>query len=122
MFAFTNSTDRQSPTIIGAGCKLNGDINTDHAVQIHGDLLGKVQADVVVIGKGGSVNGRVVANVVFLHGNMDGPIECDVANIFSNATMSGNLYYSRLNITSNDRLECKLIHKDANKAGSKKGN
>jgi hypothetical protein len=26
--------------------------------------------------------------------------------------MSGNLYYSRLNITSNDRLECKLIHKE----------
>jgi hypothetical protein len=25
--------------------------------------------------------------------------------------MTGNLYYSHLNITSNDRLECKLIHK-----------
>ena len=113
MFAFTNSENRQSPTIIGAGCKLNGDIKTDHTVQIHGDVLGKVQADVVIIGKGGSVNGRVIANIVFLHGNMDGPIECEMANIFHHATMSGNLYYSRLNITSNDRLECKLIHKDS---------
>ena len=111
MFAFTNSKDKQSPTIVGAGCKLTGDIKTDHTVQIHGDVTGKIQADVVIIGKGGSVNGRVIANIVFLHGNMEGPIECDMANIFSNATMNGNLYYSRLNITSNDRLECKLIHR-----------
>jgi len=111
MFAFTNSENKQSPTIIGAGCRLTGDIKTDHTVQIHGEILGKIQADVVIVGKGGSVNGRIVANVVFLHGNMEGPIECESANIFSHATMTGTLYYSKLNITSNDRLECKLIHK-----------
>ena len=111
MFAFTNSENKQSPTIIGAGCKLNGDIKTDHTVQIHGDVMGKVQADVVIIGKGGSVNGKITANIIFLHGNMVGPIECEMANIFHHASMTGNLYYSRLNITNNDRLDCKLIHR-----------
>ena len=30
MQAFTNAHEKRSPTVIGAGCKLTGDIKTDH--------------------------------------------------------------------------------------------
>ena len=58
MLAFTNAKEKQSPTIIGAGCKLTGDIKTDHTVQIHGQVNGNITADTVVIGRGGRVMGR----------------------------------------------------------------
>lgn len=108
MLAFTNAKEKTSPTIIGAGCKLTGDIKTDHTVQIHGQVIGDVTADTVVIGRGGKVSGKIVANNLFLHGAMDGPAIVNIANIFNNAQMTGTLSYNTLNITGNTGLECKL--------------
>lgn len=108
MLAFTNAKEKQSPTIIGAGCKLTGDIKTDHVVQIHGHVVGNITASTVVIGRGGHVVGRVVAETLFLHGALDGPATVDTANMFSAAQMTGILSYRTLNITGNTGLECKL--------------
>ena len=116
MLAFTNAKEKQSPTVIGAGCKLNGDIKTDHTVQIHGHIVGNITADTVVIGRGGHVVGRVTADNLFLHGTLDGPATVNVANIFSAAQMTGTLAYHTLNITGNTGLECKLAkRKDKDK-------
>lgn len=108
MLAFTNATEKQSPTIIGAGCKLTGDMHTDHTVQIHGQIVGNISAETVVIGRGGHVQGEVCANNLFLHGTLEGPATVNTANVFSNAQMTGTLSYRTLNITSNTGLECKL--------------
>ena len=108
MLAFTNSKEKQSPTIIGAGCKLTGDMKTDHIVQVHGHVIGNITAETVVIGRGGRVVGRVVAENLFLHGTLDGPATVNTANVFSAAQMTGILSYRTLNITGNTGLECKL--------------
>ena len=113
MLAFTNSSEKQSPTIIGAGCKLTGDIKTDHTVQIHGEVVGNIVAETVVIGRGGRVVGEVRTPTLFLHGTLDGPAVVNTANVFNAAQMTGVLSYRTLNITSNTGLECKLtIRKD----------
>ncbi len=108
MLAFTNSLEKNSPTIIGAGCKLTGDIKTDHTVQIHGEIVGNITAEIVVIGRGGRVTGKINASALFLHGTLDGPATVNTANIFSAAQMTGTLSYRTLNITGNTGLECKL--------------
>ena len=108
MLAFTNAKEKPSPTIIGAGCKLTGDIKTDHTVQIHGNITGNVTAETVIIGRGGRVVGKITATNLFLHGSLDGPATVTTANIFSNAQMTGTLAYCTLNITGNTGLECKL--------------
>lgn len=108
MLAFTNAKEKTSPTIIGAGCKLTGDIKTDHTVQVHGHIVGNITADTVVIGRGGKVIGKVNAKTLFLHGTLEGPATVNTANVFSNAQMAGTLSYFTLNITGNTGLECKL--------------
>ena len=108
MLAFTNSTEKQSPTVIGAGCHMTGDIKTDHTVQIHGSIVGDVTATTVVIGRGGMVQGKIVADNLFLHGTLNGPAIVNNANMFSAAQMIGELTYRTLNITANTALECKL--------------
>ena len=114
MLAFTNADEKTSPTIIGAGCKLTGNIHTDHSVQIHGHVIGNIEAETVVIGRGGMVEGQIKASNLFLHGTLDGPAIVDIANVFSYAKMTGTLSYKTLNITSNTGLECKLAkRKDA---------
>lgn len=114
MLAFTNANDKQSPTIIGAGCNLKGDIKTDHIVQIHGDVHGNVTAETVIIGRGGIVTGNIHAQSIFLHGTLEGNATVNSANVFSNAKMSGTLTYRTLNITGNTGLECKLAKKKDN--------
>lgn len=108
MLAFTNADEKQSPTIIGAGCNLKGNIQTDHTVQIHGNVKGNITAGIVIIGRGGSVNGDISAETLFLHGKLQGNATVSIANIFSNAEMSGTLFYNTLNITGNTGLDCKL--------------
>ena len=111
MLAFTNAKEKQSPTIIGAGCKLTGDIKTDHTVQIHGTIVGNVTADTVIIGRGGKVTGKVVADNLFLHGTLDGPATVNTANMYSAAQMTGTLSYHTINIAGNTALECKLTRR-----------
>lgn len=108
MLAFTNAKEKQSPTIIGAGCELQGDIKTDHIVQIHGLVVGNITAETVVIGRGGRVQGQINASNLFLHGTLDGPATVNIANVFNAAQMTGTLSYRTLNITGNTGLECKL--------------
>ena len=108
MLAFTNSTEKQSPTVIGAGCQVTGNIKTDHTVQIHGTIVGNVTATTVVIGRGGIVEGAINADSLFLHGTLHGPATVNSANIFNAAQMTGELTYRTLNITANTELECKL--------------
>ena len=108
MLAFTNADEKQSPTIIGAGCTLNGDIKTDHTVQIHGTVRGDIIAETIVIGRGGNVVGNIQTKTLFLHGDLEGDATVNVANVFTNAKMKGTLFYKTLNITGNTGLECKL--------------
>jgi len=108
MLAFTNADEKKSPTIIGAGCNLKGDINTDHTVQIHGTVKGNITADTIVIGRGGAIHGDIHAQTLFLHGILDGNAVVNIANVFANAEMTGTLSYKTLNITCNTGLECKL--------------
>lgn len=115
MLAFTNADEKKSPTIVGAGCKLTGNIDTDHTVQIHGTVNGNITADTVIIGRGGNVVGNIRAQTLFLHGSLNGDATINTANVFSNAKMSGTMYYKTLNITGNTGLECKLEKRKDNK-------
>ena len=119
MLAFTNSNEKQSPTIIGAGCHLDGDIKTDHMVQIHGTVKGNITAETIVIGRGGVVIGNIHTQTLFLHGKLQGDATVNIANMFSNAQMVGTLAYKTLNVTSNTELECKLTKKRDEKRNEK---
>lgn len=108
MLAFTNADEKQSPTVVGAGCHIKGNIETDHTVQIHGTVNGNINAEIIIIGRGGHVIGDISAKTLFLHGSLKGNATINTVNVFSNAKMTGTLYYNTLNITGNTGLECKL--------------
>ena len=111
MLAFTNADEKKSPTVVGAGCVIKGNIETDHTVQIHGTVNGNINAETIIIGRGGNVIGDISAKTLFLHGSLKGDASINAVNVFSNAKMSGTLFYKTLNITGNTGLECKLEKK-----------
>ncbi len=111
MLAFTNADEKKSPTVVGAGCLIKGNIETDHTIQIHGTVNGNINAETIIIGRGGHVIGDITARALFLHGSLKGNATINTVNVFSNAKMSGTLFYKTLNITGNTGLECKLEKK-----------
>lgn len=111
MLAFTNADEKKSPTVVGAGCLIKGNIDTDHTIQIHGTVNGNINAETIIIGRGGNVIGDITARTLFLHGSLKGNASINTVNVFSNAKMSGTLFYKTLNITGNTGLECKLEKK-----------
>jgi len=58
MLGFKKLIEKTSPTIIGAGCKLLGDIKTRSTVQVHGTVNGNINANILVIGREGMVTGK----------------------------------------------------------------
>lgn len=111
MLAFTNADEKKSPTVVGAGCVIKGNIETDHTIQIHGTVKGDIDAEIIIIGRGGNVIGNISAKTLFLHGSLKGDATINTVNVFSNAKMIGTLFYKTLNITGNTGLECKLEKK-----------
>jgi cytoskeletal protein CcmA (bactofilin family) len=111
MLAFTNADEKKSPTVVGAGCLIKGNIETDHTVQIHGTVNGNITAETIIIGRGGNVIGNIFVKTLFLHGSLKGDARINSVNVFSNAKMVGTLFYKTLNITGNTGLECKLEKK-----------
>ncbi|MDR0449011.1 MAG: polymer-forming cytoskeletal protein [Rickettsiales bacterium] len=100
-----------SPTIVGAGAEFVGDIVTDHMVHIQGDFEGRINADAVIIGKLGKVQGRIDSNSVYIYGEMAGTIVTGDAHIFAGANVSGDLQYFSLNIANNEGVDCRLVRR-----------
>lgn len=115
MLVFTNSKNKISPTIIGAGCELIGNIKTENTVQVHGSVNGNIDAETVIIAKGAIVTGEIKSNSLFLHGFLDGNAHTKYTHVFTDAKMKGTLYYKLLNIHGNTGLECKLAKSEDNK-------
>ncbi len=106
---FKKPTEKSTPTILGAGTRMIGEIHNQHILQVHGIVDGNIVADTVIIGKTGLVHGKIIAKHLFLHGTVDGPATVEEATIFPGASISGDLHYFKLNIINNENLECRLI-------------
>lgn len=106
--------EQSTPTVIGAGAEFTGDISTDHMVHIQGDFEGRINADAVIVGKLGSVRGRIDANSVYIYGSVSGTTITGDAHIFAGAQVSGDLQYYSLNIANNEGVECRLIRRKKN--------
>ena len=113
------SLTKQLTLGVSTGCKVTGDIKTDHNVQIHGEVVGNITAETVVVGRGGIVVGDINAPVLFLHGTLDGSATVNTANVFNAAKMTGTLAYKTLNITGNTGLDCKLSKRKDEGKGTK---
>ncbi|MCL2629483.1 MAG: polymer-forming cytoskeletal protein [Alphaproteobacteria bacterium] len=103
--------EQSTPTVIGAGAEFVGDIITDHMVHIQGAFEGRISADAVVVGKLGSVVGRIDSNSVYIYGEVAGTTVTGDAHIFGGAKVSGDLQYYSLNIANNDGVECRLVRR-----------
>jgi len=87
----------QMPSIFSTDLKITGDLLGDGEMQIDGHVDGNVKSTAVVIGKGGSIKGKIQAETVVIAGSFDGQIRArdvhfrETAHVTGEITVSGDL-------------------------------
>lgn len=94
-------------TIIGADTTLTGDLTLQGSVRIDGNVTGNIHCDgEVTIGREGSVDGDVDADVVVLGGKLNGRLLASVRLVMeSTASLTGDLATTALEVAEGARFD-----------------
>ena len=104
---FKDKKDRSQPaaapstidTIIGAQCRIQGDILSQQSVKIDGQIQGNVQAGgTVIVGDKGAVNGDIRGSDPIVFGNTEGLIEVKKLHLKPSARVTGNIRTQSLQV------------------------
>ena len=86
------------PCIISIGTKIIGNITDGDIIHVDGKLEGDICCKELIIGPTGSVNGKVIAKNLELHGELNGSLAVENLSIASTAKFIGDSVYKTIAI------------------------
>lgn len=105
-------------SVIGPDVRIVGDIITQGEMQIDGQVEGDISCQRLVVGEGARITGAVNADIVRVHGHLDGKIVANSVFIAKSAQVMGDLTHETLEIEAGGHLEGRLIHKGSQTAAA----
>lgn len=95
-----NATEKESPTLIGGGCVITGNIKRSQAIRVEGTLVGDIEdAENIIVGESGEINGNVTATSVTVFGHVNGDVSAtDYIEIKNSGRVSGQLRTQTLSV------------------------
>ncbi len=84
------------PSIISNSLRINSDLKSAGLVHIDGKIKGDLQAASVVVGEKGSIEGKVVADTIDVHGFVSGNITARVVEFRATAHFVGDTAHEEL--------------------------
>jgi cytoskeletal protein CcmA (bactofilin family) len=110
-----NSLKEKSSLIIGEGATIKGEINEENEITIQGNVDGDIKCEDLIIGKTGTVKGKIIAETVFVEGSIEGEILVKgLLKLMSSSYVSGKINYGSLQINEGGKLIGELDFKDKN--------
>ncbi len=117
MFKRKPSKDIRIDTLIGAGTRINGDVEFSGGMHLDGHINGNVTSGSAVdailsVSESGHIEGSVIAANVLLNGTVKGDI--DAANrveLGAKARVLGNVHYSVIETAVGAQILGKLNHR-----------
>ncbi len=106
------ATTTKVPSILSAGMTVRGEVNGGNGdLQIEGTVIGRIEAEHVVVSLGGSVEGDIVAKAVGIHGVLNGAIRAGSVTLSATARVHGEILYEVLVMEAGAQLEanCRRI-------------
>lgn len=100
----------ESPSIIGSGISVDGDIEADIDLRIRGKVVGNVRCAALVLGEQGEIRGNVVADRVRLSGLVEGAIETGDLALEEGARVKGDVTYSRVRMVKGAVVQGRMSH------------
>ena len=102
----TSSRDsRTTPTIIGADCRITGDIFSQGEVQIDGRIDGDIRCSHLVVGETGAITGEISAETVRVLGAVTGQIRATSVDLAKTARVLGDITQDSLSVQAGAHIE-----------------
>ena len=104
-----------SALIIGEGATINGTIKENNEIIIQGSVEGDIECKDLIVGKSGSLKGKIKADSLSVEGNIDGELTVKgLIKIMLSGTVSGKISYGSLQIHEGGKLIGELEYKNKN--------
>lgn len=109
------SLKEKSSLIIGEGATIKGEIKEENEITIQGNVDGDIDCKDLIIGKTGSVKGKINADTLYVEGCVEGEINVkELLKMMSSSYISGKINYGSLQINEGGKLIGELEFKDKN--------
>ena len=104
-----------SSLIIGEGATIKGEIKEENEITIQGNVDGDIECKDLIVGKTGSVKGKIKADTLYVEGNIEGEINVrELLKLMSSSFISGKISYGSIQINEGGKLIGELEFKDKN--------
>ena len=99
----TKASDEQdrlemSSSCLGKALIVNGHLETDGEIRIYGSVLGQINAVRLFVGRGGYVEGDVIAKNVHIGGKLNGRVFAPKVALDSTADITGRIFHNTADI------------------------
>ena len=102
-----------SALIIGEGATINGTIKENNEISIQGTVEGDVECKDLMVGKSGTLKGKIKTDSLSVEGNIEGELTVEgLLKLMSSGTVSGKISYGSLQIHEGGKLMGELDFKD----------
>ena len=104
-----------SSLIIGDGATIKGEIIEENEITVNGSVDGDIQCKNLIVGKTGSIKGKIKADTLYVEGSIEGEINVkELLKLMSSSYVSGKMSYGSLQINEGGKLLGELEFKDKN--------
>ena len=104
-----------SSLIIGEGATIKGEIIEENEITVNGSVDGDIQCKNLIVGKTGSIKGKIKADTLYVEGSIEGEINIkELLKLMSSSYVSGKMSYGSLQINEGGKLLGELEFKDKN--------
>ena len=104
-----------SSLIIGEGATIKGEIVEENEITVNGSVDGDIQCKNLILGKTGSIKGKIKADTLYVEGSIEGEINIkELLKLMSSSYVSGKISYGSLQINEGGKLLGELEFKDKN--------
>ena len=105
----------KSSLIIGEGASIKGEIMEENEITIQGNVDGNIECKDLIVGKTGSIKGKIKADTLTVEGNIEGEINIkDLLKMMSSSQVSGKICYGSVQINEGGKLLGEIEFKDKN--------
>jgi cytoskeletal protein CcmA (bactofilin family) len=124
MFKLKLNKNAQIDTLIGAGTRINGDLEFSGGLHLDGYINGNVSGEAgtdttLVVSEQGGIEGSVAVSSIVLNGIVKGDIEAsDRVELGEKARVLGNVRYAVIETAVGAQINGKLIHRSAPERGA----
>ena len=103
-------SSRTTPSIFSADVVLVGNINQGGEIQMDGTIEGDVRCASLTVGQNATINGKVVAEAVTVHGRVIGAIRGRRVALTAGCHVEGNILHEGLSVETGAHFEGNCSH------------